>query len=126
MAVTKSPLPLVLVGEHHRHDPAGEGRVRRVRGEVQEIEVVIIDLEEHDMAIDLHRPKVVLPVGVVVAREAVKAGDGAVDTLDGLGAERLDATGDDDATTAMVLAKLVVEEADLLSFLGHRSVRSKL
>src|SRR3954452_3722517 len=119
MSLIMAPLPLVLGSEHDRHDPAGEGRVRRVWGEVEEIEVVVVDLEEHEVAVDFDRSKVVLAIGVVLRREAVKSSDGSVDALDALGTERLDAAGDDDPAAAVFGAKLVVEEADLVSFEGH-------
>jgi hypothetical protein len=50
----------VLLGEHDRHDAAGEGGIGWIWREVQEIGVVVVDLEEDDLPVDRDGAKIVL------------------------------------------------------------------
>src|ERR1700738_3107948 len=50
----------ILLGQHDRDHALGDRRVGRIRGLIREALVVVVDLEEHRMAIRIEAAKVVL------------------------------------------------------------------
>src|SRR6202048_4807297 len=77
----------ILLGQHDRDHAFGDRGVGRIRGLIREALVVVVDLEEHRMAIRIEAAKVVLFVGIVGVTKVVEHRDGLDDPGDGFGAE---------------------------------------
>ena len=80
--------------------------------DVQELAVVIVDLEQHPLAVHAKNGAVVLAPGVVVLGEVVERRHRREQLANSRRAERVNAGGDDHAATDSLAAELVVQLAN--------------
>ena len=106
------PGPSVLVRQHDRQDPAGDGRVGRCGRVPCHREVVGVDLPDDSVPCRLDHGAVVLAIGVIAGVEAVEGPDGGEDRRDLLLRECCDPSGDEDPAALPRDPKPVVEVGD--------------
>ena len=75
----------ILLREHDRDDPVGDGRIGWIGRMHRQLSIEIIDLEHDHLTFGFERPKVVFLMRIVRMAKIIEDGDRLDDPLDGLG-----------------------------------------